>query len=94
MAPEIYRGGSEYTHMVDIWAAGCITYRLIAGSVPFTIPALMKYCEDKSLFPYDALFDASIRSTGSKFLRQLLVPNPDDRPSASQALEHEWILSG
>jgi serine/threonine protein kinase len=85
----------DYTDAVDIWSAGCIVYRLITGVVPFPeINLLMKFCEDKSLFPYDALFDSSIKSEGSRFLRQLLVAELSARPLATQALKHNWILSG
>jgi serine/threonine protein kinase len=96
MAPEILNsldGSSKYTNAIDIWAVGCIVYRLVAGTVPFTIPALMKYCEDYSLFPHGPLFDCRITSEGSNFLRHLLVTEPKDRLSASQALKHEWIIS-
>jgi serine/threonine protein kinase len=96
MAPEMLYspdGSSDYTDAIDIWAVGCIAYRLVSGCVPFTIPALVQYCQDKSLFPLDPLFDCGIKSEGSKFLRHLLVTEPKDRPSASQALQHEWILS-
>lgn len=101
MAPELLNylanrdAGSDYTNAVDIWAAGCIVYRLVAGCVPFPPgTSLMKYCEDKSLFPYDELFDCSIKSQGFKFIRQLLVANPQDRPSATQALRSPWISAG
>ncbi|KAH9208047.1 kinase-like domain-containing protein [Leptodontidium sp. 2 PMI_412] len=101
MAPEIlnYLSGQDsndqYTNSVDIWALGCIVYRLITGTIPFPPgKSLIKYCEDKSLFPYDALFDSGIKSEGSKFLRRLLTAQPTDRPAASQALRHPWILSG
>jgi serine/threonine protein kinase len=101
MAPEVLnflnpsKPGSDYTDAVDIWSAGCIVYRLITGVVPFPeIILLMKYCEDKSSFPYDDLFDSGIKSEGSRFLRQLLVAKPSARPSATQALNHNWILSG
>lgn len=101
MAPEIldflnlYEPGSDYTDAVDIWSTGCIVYRLITGVVPFPLSiSLVKYCEDKSLFPYDALFDSGIKSEGSRFLRQLLIAKPSARPSATQALKHNWIFSG
>jgi serine/threonine protein kinase len=86
---------TEYTNAVDLWAAGCITYRLVTGVVPFPPgKSLVKYCEDKSLFPFDHLFDSGIKSSGSKFIRELLVTHPEERLSASQALNHTWILSG
>jgi calcium/calmodulin-dependent protein kinase I len=98
MAPEVQNviesgvAGSDYTNAVDMWAAGCITYRLVTGVVPFPPGrTLIKYCEDKSLFPYDALFDSGIKSACSKFIRHLLVVQPQERPSATLALQHEWI---
>lgn len=98
MAPELLNYlsiSADFTNAVDIWATGCIIYRLVAGIVPFPPGvSLMKYCEDKSQFPYDPLFDCGIRSGGSKFLRQLLIPHPKDRPTASEALRNDWILSG
>ena len=101
MAPEILdflnpnEPGSDYTDAVDIWSTRYIVYRLITGVVPFSqSTSLIKYCEDRSLFPYDALFDSGIKSEGSKFLRQLLIAKPSVRPSATQALNHNWILSG
>lgn len=101
MAPEVLGvldasdSSSEYTNAVDIWAAGCIVYRLIAGHVPFPqIKALVKYCEDESLFPYDDPFGSKTQKEGSRFIRQLLVSDPNNRPSASQAAKHTWIISG
>jgi hypothetical protein len=68
---------------------------LVTGVVPFPPGrSLVKYCEDKSLFPLDPLFDSGIKSLGSKFIRELLVAHPKERLSASQALNHTWITSG
>jgi serine/threonine protein kinase len=101
MAPEVLGvldasdSSSGYTNAVDIWAAGCIIYRLIAGHAPFPqIKALVKYCEDESLFPYDDPFGSKAEKEGSSFIRQLLVSDPNNRPSASQAAKHTWIISG
>lgn len=99
MAPELLNyldtHKSGYTNAIDLWSTGCIVYRLITGVVPFPPgPSLMKYCEDKSLFPYDALFDSGIKSKGSRFIRQLLALHPEERPSASEARAHPWIQSG
>jgi serine/threonine protein kinase len=99
MAPEILdlldSSSAEYTNAVDLWALGCITYRIVSGVVPFpSVKALLKYCEDKALFPLDALFDAKIESSCFRFVKELLAPYPGKRPSASQALGHDWIGRG
>jgi len=102
MAPEMlnYLPGtdtldSDYTNAVDIWAIGCIIYRLVTGTVPFPPGAsLIKYCEDKSLFPFDALFDSGVKSEAVKLLRLLLKTDPLDRPTASQTLQNPWLHSG
>jgi serine/threonine protein kinase len=90
MAPEILSYldadtiGAGYTNAVDLWAVGYITYRLITGVVPFPAGiSLMKYCEDKSLFPFKPLFDSGIKNLGSKFIRGLLMTHPKERLSAS-----------
>jgi len=101
MAPEVLNyldanaTSLEYTNAVDLWAVGCIVYRLITGAVPFPPgPYLVEYCKNKSLFPYDALSRNGVKSEGSKFIGELLVTNPKDRPSASEALQCQWIISG
>ena len=86
--------GSEYTSAVDIWALGCITYRLVTGHVPFPPgTSLQKYCAKNSLFPYDALFDSGIKSLCAGFIMELLQSCSKERPSASQALKHAWLIS-
>lgn len=102
MAPEIFdyietdlpRG--EYTNAVDLWAVGCITYRIIAGGIPFRPGKLFHYCRDRSQFPSSHLLNVGIRagSSCSDFIRGLLAADPTKRPSASQALNNWWIVSG
>jgi serine/threonine protein kinase len=101
MAPEILdyletdTPSAEYTNAVDIWAVGCITYRLVTSKVPFPPGrSLGKYCEDKSLFPLGPLFDSGIKGSCFEFIKALLEPHPEVRPSASQALAHAWITLG
>lgn len=99
MAPEIHPylepPDTEYTNAIDLWAVGCITYRLVTGETPFSEHRRLKnYCKDKSFFPCDALLKNRIQSSCSEFMEQLLAPDPNDRPSASQALKHTWIMPG
>lgn len=99
MAPEILdyvpREGlhkSAYTTAVDLWALGCIVYRLGSGVVPFPPgPSLYKFCENPSGFLYQSL---QLDRSGIEFIRSLLAPNPGHRPNAQQALDHPWMQIG
>jgi WD40 repeat protein len=87
----------RYTNAVDLWAVGCIVYRLVTGIVPFspTPWPLIKYCKDKLLFPNGPLSSSGFKqeSSCSSFIRELLAAEPKERPSATQALNHPWIIS-
>jgi serine/threonine protein kinase len=95
MAPEIlnYVPGvnpksSEYTNAVDIWALGCMVYRLVNGVVPFPPgPSLLNFCGDESKFPSQG---SALSELGAKFVRDLVVPYPSRRITAQQALDHAW----
>ncbi len=41
MAPEQINDFSSVTHLADLYALGCIAYRMFTGSVPFSHPELM-----------------------------------------------------
>ncbi|PVH77904.1 kinase-like protein [Cadophora sp. DSE1049] len=95
MAPEILNyipGHSEYTYAVDIWALGCILYRLTTGTVPFPPGlSLTSFCVDESKFPQKALH---ISDSGKEFIRKLIVAHPSKRLTSEEALDHEWTKPG
>ncbi|KFZ07481.1 hypothetical protein V501_06415 [Pseudogymnoascus sp. VKM F-4519 (FW-2642)] len=83
---------SAYTTAVDLWALGCIVYRLGSGVVPFPPgPSLYKFCENPSGFLYQSL---QLDQSGIEFIRSLLAPIPRDRLNAQQALDHPWMQIG
>ena len=93
LGPDLKLPNAEYTNTVDLSSVGCIVYRLIAGFPPFDISTLGQYCRDK-LFPRNHEFESRIRSSGSKFVQELLAADPKERLSATQALDHTWVTSG
>lgn len=86
--PEI----SEYKSAIDIWALGCIIYRLACGVVLFPPgPKLAEFCRD----PYSLIFeDLPMSRLGIFFVGDLVVPHPSHRLTATQARNHRWIKAG
>ena len=81
---------ADYTCAVDIWALGCITYRLCTQKVPFlsyqNLIPLKRYCSQSDLFPKEALSSRGISASGIAFIESLLRPEPSERLTAEAAL--------
>jgi serine/threonine protein kinase len=91
--PGLNLESSEYTSAVDIWALGCIMYRILTGKPPFLdLFSLQKYCNSPELLmpPISSFKTAATRREDS-FVRLLLTPRPAARPSASVALQNSWF---
>ncbi|OAA67647.1 Protein kinase-like domain protein [Cordyceps fumosorosea ARSEF 2679] len=99
MAPEVYgydnphSSSIAYTNAVDLWAVGCIVYRLVTGTVPFQTGELRRVCENESKCPSETL-GKEVGETCTGFIRLLLSKDPRDRPSAAGALKNTWITAG
>ena len=83
-----------YTKAVDIWAVGTLLHRMIAGRVPFSsFYQLLQYIQgqDRDLSSFQ---DLNVGAQCKDLVRGMLMVNPQDRPTASQALKHEWMDCG
>jgi serine/threonine protein kinase len=88
LAPGVDLDSSEYTNAVDMWAMGCVLYRLVLGCVPFPPgPSLVRFCENITSLPLDEL---PLSPPGITFLKDLLIPSPSARLTAQEALDHTW----
>ena len=92
MAPEVLRG--KYDQKCDIWSCGVICYILLCGYPPFNDRndqiIIEKIKKGDFEFPQEEW--GSISSEAKDFVRKLLTMEPENRPSATDALKHPWIL--
>ncbi|KAG0133627.1 kinase-like domain-containing protein [Tuber indicum] len=86
---------SDYTNSVDIWSLGCVIYELLVGARLFVSEGqVSRYYFGKFPFPEDKLKALSppTDDSGVSFLESMLVIQPEDRPTAADALRHEWLV--
>eukprot|EP01094_Clydonella_sp_ATCC50884_P024256 TRINITY_DN6029_c0_g1_i2.p1 TRINITY_DN6029_c0_g1~~TRINITY_DN6029_c0_g1_i2.p1 ORF type:complete len:222 (+),score=33.40 TRINITY_DN6029_c0_g1_i2:641-1306(+) len=90
VAPEIVEGNVVYTNRVDIWAVGVITFLLVYGRPPFTgteEQMCINIVRGNFSFPENRALSPLVKD----FITRLLMVDPDMRPSAQEALAHEWL---
>jgi calcium/calmodulin-dependent protein kinase I len=92
VAPEILmRKG--YDQAADMWSVGCIIYLLLSGNLPFMGRSQKELFRKIVAGTYD--FDdaewVDISDDAKDLVRKLLIMNPDERISASDAVRHKWL---
>ena len=86
---------SAYTNSVDIWSLGCVIYELLAGTRLFALERqVSRYYHGTSPFPEDKLKGLSppTDDVGISLLKSMLAIQPEDRPTATDALGNSWLL--
>jgi len=106
IAPEAYEG--TYSQASDVFAVGVIAYILCSRKFPFQHKVFddkpgenyvgspkMHEIADK-LRQADLNWEKDFKENGlaADFCKQLMSLEPDDRPSADEALEHPWLDQG
>jgi serine/threonine protein kinase len=84
-------GKEGYTVSVDIWAMGVIVFRILTGKSPIPTERLADYVKGKLSFPSDILKIHHVSVEGCEFVGELMMPHPNDRMTADEALSHAWI---
>ena len=90
MAPEIITVTDNYDCKVDIWSLGIITFRLLHGVLPFKSENLDELRE--LILNTDPVAQKPLTDSVQDFIQKCLCKNPNNRPTAEELLEHEWIL--
>lgn len=102
MAPQVLAG--DYDERCDLWSVGVVAYLLLSGNQPFwgtkkkmpwnerrkVMIDRIKKCE---YAPMTTTAWGNVSQLAKNFVQSLLQMNPDDRPSAKEALDSEWIKS-
>lgn len=77
----------------DIWAIGVITYFLLCGYTPFdrdsNLEEMQAILEADYSFPVE--YWRGVSDTAKAFIAQCLTVDPNNRPTAHQALTHPWL---
>ena len=81
---------------VDMWALGVIMYILLTGTHPFDLAndATDEEIESniiQSRLKFDDPVWEEVTPSAIELIRLLLSPDPHDRPSAEDAMEHPWM---
>eukprot|EP00980_Cylindrotheca_fusiformis_P027545 scaffold21033_cov168-Cylindrotheca_fusiformis.AAC.2 len=92
VAPEVLR--RQYTKSCDIWSIGVITYILLCGYPPFYGDSDAEIFDSvrTGKFDFPSPEWDNISSTAKAFVRYLLQKDPKARPTAAQAMNHNWIV--
>ncbi|TFK52945.1 Pkinase-domain-containing protein [Heliocybe sulcata] len=93
MAPEIFKK-TGHSKPVDIWAMGVITYFLLCGYTPFDRDTQQE--EMEAIMAGDYKFEpveywANVSDTAKEFVAYCLTIDPNQRPTAEDALNHRWL---
>ena len=91
VAPEVLKG--SYDEKCDIWGVGVIMFILLSGTPPFNgknDDEIMK-AVSKGKYEYKPTKWRGVSDEAKDLIDQMLVLDPDDRISASDALEHKWF---
>jgi len=104
MAPEVFSPSSGYDSKVDIWGVGAVVFELLTGAPPFGnldkkgsdrhIKAKIRRCTRSGSIEEDfleLLAWQKLTQPAQSFLLSLLQVDPKLRPTAKEALSHEWV---
>ena len=95
-APEVYErtlDSDGYGVKCDLWSVGVVMFVLLGGYAPFESDNMVELaqmiCEGD--WDFNEKFWKDVTEPPRDLIRKLLVVNPDERYSANEALDSEWL---
>ncbi len=93
MAPEQIRGGIELDARTDIYALGCLAYKMLSGLTPFRGQTAIEIATQHLTSappPIGSLTQLELPVGLSAFLKRTLSKDRDKRPETAQAFYEQW----
>ena len=95
IAPEVLTGG-PYDEQADVWSAGVVLYALLCGRPPFDggrTEAIFRQIVDDGVPDMCAAPWPGVSDAAKDLVRRLMTWHPSRRPTAAEALAHEWFVA-
>ncbi|XP_048320331.2 mitogen-activated protein kinase kinase kinase YODA isoform X2 [Ziziphus jujuba] len=93
MAPEVIKNSNGCNLAVDIWSLGCTVLEMATTKPPWSqyegVAAMFKIGNSKE----PPVIPDHLSEDGKNFVKLCLHRNPQNRPAASQLLEHPFVKS-
>lgn len=91
MAPEVLKG--NYTEQADLWSVGVIAFMLLSSQMPFYGKKRRHIVEQimKGEYSYKGRRWKTISNQAKAFVDDLLVVDPRERATASEAFSASWL---
>ena len=91
VAPEVLKG--DYDEKCDIWSIGAMTYLMLCGDPPFTGDSNNEIFKKimKGELKFNSYKWKNIPVEAKDFVKLCLNKNASQRPSASEAIKHNWF---
>jgi calcium-dependent protein kinase len=92
LAPEVIEGG-DTSSKADMWSCGIIMYLLFFGEYPLNTYTLDEYTASLKCEVKLNHYVKSVSNNAKDLIKALLELKPENRPTAEEALRHEWFIS-
>jgi len=92
VAPECLKREPYIGWKVDIWSAGVILYAIRAGILPWKSTNIQTVM--KEIVFSDVSYPSDFSQALINLLNKILVKDPDERPSATEISQIDWVCYG